>query len=108
MLSEALISWFFAQYIAREDREDWRFAPLLASDVDGVAPAWFGLAEVDPLVDEGLAYADKLRLAGVPVDLEIYRGVTHAMLTMSRAIVEARQAQRDAATALRAAFDLAP
>jgi acetyl esterase len=99
MLSEALISWFFAQYIAREDREDWRFAPLLA---------WFGLAEVDPLVDEGLAYADKLRLAGVPVDLEIYRGVTHAMLTMSRAIVEARQAQRDAATALRAAFDLAP
>ena len=38
--------------------------------------AWIGLAECDPLVDEGVDYADKLRLPGVPVDLDIYRGVT--------------------------------
>jgi acetyl esterase len=40
---------------------DWRFAPLLADEVDGVAPACVLLAECDPLVDEGLAYADRLR-----------------------------------------------
>jgi acetyl esterase len=74
--------------------------------VDGVAPAWIGLAEVDPLVDEGVAYADKLRMAGVPVELEIYRGVVHAMMTMSRAIAEARQAQADGAKALREAFGM--
>ncbi|ARU06826.1 alpha/beta hydrolase [Comamonas serinivorans] len=106
LLDEALITWFFQQYIDEVDREDWRFAPLVSADVDGVAPAWIGLAEVDPLVDEGVAYADKLRMAGVPVELEIYRGVTHAMMTMSRAIAEARQAQRDAAKALRDAFGL--
>jgi acetyl esterase len=50
-----------------------------------VAPAWIGLAECDPLFDEGIAYADTLRAAGVPVDLEIYRGVTHEFIKMGRA-----------------------
>ena len=74
--------------------------------MDGVAPAWIGLAECDPLVDEGVDYADKLRLAGVPVDLEIYRGVTHEFIKMGRAIPEARKAHADAARALRLAFHL--
>ena len=77
-------------------------------DVEGVAPAWFGLAEMDPLVDDGIAYADKLRLAGVPVDLEIYRGVTHEFIKMGRAIREARQAHEDAARALAHAFEDGP
>jgi acetyl esterase len=100
VLEKAHIEWFFDQYIARSDREDWRFAPLNAADVDSVAPAWFGLAECDPLVDDGLAYADKLRAAGVAVDLEIYRGVTHEFIKMGRAIPQARQAHADAARAL--------
>ncbi len=104
ILDHAAIAWFFDQYIAPDAREDWRFAPLLADDVEGVAPAWVGLAELDPLVDEGIAYADRLRAAGVPVDLEIYRGVTHEFIKMGRAISEARQFHRDAAQALRAAF----
>ncbi|WP_408908223.1 alpha/beta hydrolase fold domain-containing protein [Variovorax paradoxus] len=86
------------------DRDDWRFAPLIADDVDGVAPAWIALAECDPVVDEGIAYADKLRAAGVPVDLEIYRGVIHEFLKMGRAVPEALQAQDDAAKALRDAL----
>lgn len=101
LLDRALIDWFFAQYIASEQRADWRFAPLEAPDVEDVAPAWLGLAECDPLVDEGLAYADKLRAAGVAVELEIYRGVTHEFIKLGRAIPEARQAHADAARALK-------
>jgi len=104
VLEEKHIAWFFDQFIPKDQRGDWRFAPLNADDVEGVAPAWFGLAECDPLVDDGLAYADKLRAAGVPVDLEIYRGVTHEFIKMGRAIREARQAHQDAARALSAAF----
>lgn len=104
VLEKPHIDWFFDQFIPREQRGDWRFAPLNAPDVEGVAPAWFGLAELDPLVDDGIAYADKLRLAGVPVDLEIYRGVTHEFIKMGRALREARQAHRDAAHALAQAF----
>jgi acetyl esterase len=107
VLDEADITWFFNHYVrSPADRDDWRFAPLNAPDVDGVAPAWLGLAECDPLVDEGVMYADKLRAAGVPVDLEIYRGVTHEFIKMGRIIPEARQAHSDAARALRQAFNL--
>lgn len=100
------IDWFFGNYVrSPEDREDWRFAPLNAPDLEGVAPAFVCLAECDPLVDEGVAYADRLRAAGVAVDLEIYRGVTHEFIKMGRAIPEARQAHADCARALRLAFD---
>ena len=107
VLEEPAISWFFGNYVTtRAQREDWRFAPLHADDVEGVAPAWIGLAECDPLVDECVDYADKLRAAGVAVDLEIYRGVTHEFIKMGRAIPEALQAHADAAAALRRAFQL--
>jgi acetyl esterase len=106
VLEKPHIDWFFDQFIPRDQRGDWRFAPLNAPDVEGVAPAWFGLAELDPLVDDCVAYADKLRLAGVAVDMEIYRGVTHEFIKMGRALPEARQAHRDAARALASAFDL--
>ena len=105
LLERELTDFFFRQYLREDaDRDDWRFAPLNAPDVAGVAPAWFGLAECDPLIDEGLQYADKLRSAGVRVDLEIYRGVTHEFIKMGRALPEARQAHADAARALKAAL----
>ncbi len=106
VLEAAQITWFFDLYVRSAfDRDDWRFSPLNAPDVEGVAPAWFGLAEVDPLVDEGVLYADKLRAAGVAVDLEIYRGVTHEFIKMGRVIAQAHQAHADAAQALRRAFN---
>jgi acetyl esterase len=112
VLEEAHIQYFFENYLSQpKDREDWRFAPLDGAgetgepvDLSGVAPAWLGLAECDPLVDEGVLYADRLRLSGVAVDLEIYRGVVHEFIKMGRAIPEALQAHADAARALRKAF----
>jgi acetyl esterase len=104
VLEQEHIDYFFHQYIDDAERDDWRFAPLNTPDLEGVAPAWFGLAECDPLVDDALAYGDKLRAAGVAVDLEIYRGVTHEFIKMGRALPEARQAHADAAAALTRAF----
>ncbi|MET0333920.1 MAG: alpha/beta hydrolase [Rhizobacter sp.] len=98
------IAWFFDHYIDHADRRDWRFAPLEADEVEGVAPACFILAECDPLVDEGIAYADKLRVAGVAVDFELYRGVTHDFIKMARAIPEAVAALDAAALALKKAL----
>nr|WP_234266468.1 alpha/beta hydrolase [Hydrogenophaga sp. NFH-34] len=112
ILEEPHIQYFFGHYLrGPADRDDWRFAPLDGvdasgheRDLDGVAPAWVGLAECDPLVDEGLLYADRLRLAGVPVDLEIYAGVVHGFIQFGRAIPEALKAHNDAARALRQAW----
>jgi acetyl esterase len=104
LLEAEMIGWFFDHYIDAAQRSDWRFAPLLADDLDGVAPAVFSLAECDPLIDEGLAYADRLRLAGVPVELELFRGVTHDFIKLGRAIPEALQTQAALAASLRAAL----
>jgi acetyl esterase len=112
VLEEPHITYFFNQYIRNmQDRDDWRFAPLdgitedgQVADLSGLAPAWVGLAECDPLVDEGLQFADRLRMAGVAVDLEIYRGVVHEFIKMGRAIPQAAQAHADAARALREVF----
>jgi acetyl esterase len=105
LLDKDTVDWFFAHYIDEKDRDDWRFAPSLAPDHSGLAPAWMGLAECDPLVDEGVHYADTLRMAGVPVDLEIYKGVVHGFITMGRAIPDALQAHADAGRALKHAFE---
>jgi len=112
LLEEPHISYFFGHYLRSEaDRDDWRFAPLDGVDeqghvreLDDVAPAWIGLAECDPLTDEGVMYADRLRHAGVAVDLEIYAGVVHGFINFGRAIPEAMTAHNHAARALRQAF----
>jgi acetyl esterase len=104
LLEKETIHWFFDFYLPRAQRTDWRFAPLLAEDHEGCAPACVILAECDPLVDEGLAYADLLRAAGVAVDLELYRGVTHDFIKMGRFVPEAEAALAAGAFALKAAF----
>ena len=104
LLDAESIAWFFANYIDAADRHDWRFAPLEAEDHTGLAPACFVLAEADPLVDEGVEYADRLRAAGVAVDLEIFRGVTHDFIKLGRAIPEALTALDFCGDALRKAL----
>ncbi len=105
LLEKHTVEWFFDQYIAVVDRTDWRFAPALAPDHEGVAPACIVVAECDPLVDECVAYGDILRAARVDVDLELYRGVTHDFIKMGRVLPEAAQAQQAIADALRKAFE---
>jgi acetyl esterase len=104
LLEAADVQWFFDHYIPHHHRRDWRFAPLGADDLDGVAPALVLLAECDPLVDEGIAYADRLRAAGVPVELELVRGMTHDFIKMGRALKEAGRAQQAIADALSTAW----
>ncbi|MBX3635924.1 MAG: alpha/beta hydrolase [Rubrivivax sp.] len=102
LLDAETVAWMFDHVADRHQRHDWRFAPLLADDLEGAAPACVILAECDPLVDEGLAYADRLRAAGVSVALDLVRGVTHDFVKMGRALPEAAAALDFAAAALRA------
>ena len=53
---------------------------------------------------EGIETGSEIRMAGVPVDLEIYPGVVHGFIQFGRAIPEALKAHNDAARALRHAF----
>ena len=104
LLERSAVLWFFDQYIDEADREDWRFAPALAPDHEGVAPACIVIAECDALVDEALAYGDILRAAGVAVELELMRGVTHDFIKLGRMLPEAGVAQQAIAEALKKAL----
>ena len=100
------IRYFFDSALRSKDGRNWQFSPINASSHSHAAPLFLFLAECDPLHDEGLQYADALRVAGVTVSLEIYRGVTHEFIKMGRILAEARQFHRDAALALKQAFNL--
>jgi len=105
LLEASTLQWMFDNYLAREaDRHDWRFAPLEATDLSGLAPALVVLAEYDPLVDEGIAYAERLQTAGVPTNLRIYPGMTHDFARLGNIVAEGIQVREDIARALAIAF----
>jgi acetyl esterase len=77
-LTGAAMAWFVRHYApSPADREDPRVSPILARSHAGLPPAMVITAEYDPLRDEGEAYAERLRAAGVPVDARRYDGMTH-------------------------------
>lgn len=87
LLTRESIDWFQDNYLGDASlRRDWRFAPLLASDHSGLAPATVMVASHDPLRDEGIAYARRLRRAGTPTRLVIARGMLHAFWNLGGAI----------------------
>jgi len=83
-LDAPTMAWFLQQYAgAADDLADPRLSPL-RGDLAGVAPAVVVVAELDPLRDDGLAYAAALDAAGVPVEVRTFPGLIHGFVDMGR------------------------
>jgi len=94
---------FSGVYMADGDRTDPRASPLRAKH-DGLPPALIQTAQYDPLRDQGGAYADALRSAGVPVRLTNYVDAVHGYISVPGLVPTARQAVAEAAAEIRVAL----
>ena len=105
-LTTALMEWFWNHYTGAADgsvdRRDPRMSPLRAADLSDLPPAVVVTCEFDPLRDEGLAYADSLESAGVPVRRIWGRGHTHVSLTMVDLVLSGAPLRAEMADALSA------
>jgi acetyl esterase len=77
-LEKDTMDWFYGHYAgAWDDAKDARLSPLHHADLAGLPPAVIVTAEFDPLRDEGEAYGEALRAAGVRADVQRYDGLIH-------------------------------
>ncbi|MEM7031483.1 MAG: alpha/beta hydrolase [Chloroflexota bacterium] len=109
LLTRSDMQWFWDCYVPNlTDRQDVRVAPIYADDLSGLPPAHIMTAELDPLRDEGEAYGEALRGAGVPVTIHRYEGMIHAFFNyVSNPPVDAVVTATNRAVAdLRQAFEL--
>ena len=83
-LSRDELAWYWDQYTTPEQRGDVRAAVGLNRDLAGLPPAVMVIAGRDPLRDEGLAYAEALRGAGVPVSVHHDPEMPHGFLLFGR------------------------
>jgi acetyl esterase len=89
-LDSPLLRWFLENYLPPDhDPRDPHLFPLAATDLAGLPPALVMTAEFDPLRDEGIAYAERLAAAGVPVEHLHAEDQMHGFLLVDRAVARA-------------------
>ncbi|MDP3179182.1 MAG: alpha/beta hydrolase [Spirochaetaceae bacterium] len=92
LLDREDMEWFISIYAPdRASRTDCRASPLLAPDHSGLPPALVFTAGFDVLRDEGEAYVEALRRAGVRVEARRMRGLVHGFMSMNRFVPAARR-----------------
>ncbi|SEM24881.1 alpha/beta hydrolase fold domain-containing protein [Bradyrhizobium sp. OK095] len=106
-LTRSLMYWFQDLYCSPADRTDPRVSPLRGK-VAGLPPAFVVTCEFDPLRDEGIAYAEAMAAAGVPVEQLKARGHFHSSFAMVDVIITSAPGRVQMAQALRRFAGLPP
>jgi acetyl esterase len=100
------IDWFQSHYVPKDaDPNDPRLSPLAAKDASRLPPAYIVTAGLDLLREEDVAYAEKLKQAGVAVTLVDYPTMIHGFFAMSGVIPLASEAITAAARAVKQAVN---
>jgi acetyl esterase len=109
LLTRDGIHYFRRAYLPSEsDWLDWRASPLLAKSHANLPPALVITAGYDPLLDEGRAYAERLRAAGVQVTYREFADMVHGFVLFGGVVDTANAAVAECCAALRGAFQKVP
>jgi acetyl esterase len=94
-LTRKSMQWFWAQYLQKSsDRKNPYAVPSLAKSLSGVAPAIVITAEYDVLLDDGYAYAEKLRKDGVKTLYREYEGQIHGCFSLAAITPDSEKIQQ--------------
>jgi acetyl esterase len=104
LISERMLRGVMAHIGEIPDANDPWLSPRRQGDLKGLAPALVVSCGFDPIRDDGLDYAARLRAAGVPVELMHYAGQIHGFLNFDSVIDAGRDALYRIANALNSAF----
>ncbi len=106
-LNAPMMAWFWKHYLETEDQGLEAYAsPLLSEDLSKLPPAVIFTADIDPLRDEGEAYAARLQEFGVPVKAKRFEGVMHEFFGLAGAVAKATQAVDEASLELNRLYNL--
>ena len=103
-LSAAQMDWIWANYLETpSQRTDWRVAPLTAP-MAGLPPAHLIVGDLDPLIDDSRALAQKLAAAKIACTLAVYKGLPHGFIRSGPYSETVRRALSACAAALATAL----
>lgn len=102
ILPKERMLWYRDMYAGDfRDFDDPKFSPLLADDFSGLPECYVLTGGFDPLVDDGIAYVEKLHAAGVPTVHRHFPGQVHAFVNLTKVVPEGTQALREISTWMR-------
>ena len=106
MLDQAALAAFTAWYAGHVDLANppASLAPGRAADLSGLPPTYIAVADHDPLRDDGVHYAERLRESGVPVELHNAKTLIHGYLGYAGVVPAATEAAERGLAALRTAL----
>jgi acetyl esterase len=101
-LTLPVIDWFHSRYMPLPAHaKDWRASPMLAESLAGLPPALVIVAGQDPLHDEGIAYAERMKQAGVETVVRDFPGQIHGFMNMGGVMRATHEAVAEIGSALK-------
>ena len=106
-LTRDAMIWYWDSYLTdTKDEENPYAAPMRASDLSGLPPAFIITGEYDPLRDEGEAFGTRLAESGVTTQIKRYDGMFHLFFNLPTTLSKGGEAMNDASNALKKAFGI--